>query len=183
MVGEGEESVVEGVGLDEEGHKTPRPRRPQSWGVELVESDGDGVGSEEEGDDVGSEGEGDGEEDGTESDGDVTDDGGGSDDEGLGVGLDGVGVGVGVSDEGEGVSEEGEAAGPRIVVTPLTTTVMRPSGDCSRTDTELPAPAREWPSKQRNQGQSVHSLIKSSTTERRRRATAGDKYVSSNLLL
>jgi hypothetical protein len=165
VVGEGDESVEEGVGLGEEGHKTPRPRRPQSWGVELVESDGDGVGSEEEGDDVGSEGEGGGEEDGTESDGDVTDDGGGSDDEGLGVGLDGVGVGVGVSDEGEGVSEEGEAAGPRIVVTPLTTTVIRPSGDCSRTDTELPA------------------LIKSSTTERRRRATAGDKYVSSNLLL
>lgn len=70
---------------------------------ELVRSDGGGVGSEdeEEGGGVGSEG--DGEEDDTESDG-----------EELGLELDGGGVDVEVSDEGGGVSEEVGGAGSRI---------------------------------------------------------------------
>jgi hypothetical protein len=106
-----------------------------------VESDGDGVGSEDEGegDDVGSEGEGD-DEDGTESDG-VVDGGRESDEEGVGL-VDGGGVGVGVSDEGDGVSEEGDGSAGNTVVTPLTIAVMRPSGDCPMIVTESPASAR-----------------------------------------
>lgn len=155
---EDEESVDEGVGVDEGRHNTPRPRRPQESvddevGEESVE-DNEGVVDDKESDDTF----------GLELD-DV--DAGDSDEVEVSEGVDDDEVSVGVGDDevSEGVDEvevsgggdDDEGFAGKVVVTPFITAMTRPSGVCPRVVTTLPG-------------------------IRSRRRT-GNKYASSNLLL